>query len=192
MQCRNCGFVVPQNLKFAIMKNFCPQCGNKIFTEEEMNNISMLQSRISSQRFSSAMTEEIIYDVALYIYNEFTNGYGRVLIEKEIKKLSLSGIVASDETATTLKPAVVVGQPNEDLFEEDYSEDDYPDYNDGALSSLEEDEDFVKKSIREEEAARVLSTGATDVDLDEKVKRLKDLHKNTKLKVKNPMIRRIE
>ena len=55
MQCKSCGFLVPQNLKFAIMKNFCPKCGQKIFTEKEMNHISMIQSRIISQEFAAEL-----------------------------------------------------------------------------------------------------------------------------------------
>lgn len=169
MQCRNCGFLVPQNLKFAIMKNFCPQCGEKLFTDKEMNHISMIQNRVSNQDFSRDMDEQLLYDISLFLYNEFIGGYGRILIDEEIKKLNLVKNESSNEEEDT-----------SDSIEE---------------SSYQEELDKVKAQIREEEAARVaLDSREKDVDedVDDKVSRLKKIHKNNPLKSKNPVVRRLD
>jgi len=166
MQCKRCGYVVPQNLKFAIMKNFCPQCGEKLFTEKEMNHISMIQSRVVKQDFSRNMDDEIVYDVALFIYNEVTSGYGRVLLDEEIKRL-VSARKETDEEAS-VEPEVI---------------------------PVTKDIEKVKAQIREEEAARVAlksRMASADEDLDDKVERLKRLHKANPIKSKNPVVRRIE
>lgn len=166
MQCKRCGYVVPQNLKFAIMKNFCPQCGEKLFTEKEMNHISMIQSRVVKQDFSRNMDDEIVYDVALFIYNEVTSGYGRVLLDEEIKRL-VSARKETDEEAS-VEPEVI---------------------------PVTKDIEKVKAQIREEEAARVAlksRMASADEDVDDKVERLKRLHKANPIKSKNPVVRRIE
>jgi predicted nucleic acid-binding Zn-ribbon protein len=166
MQCKECGYVVPQNLKFAIMKNFCPQCGQKLFTEKEMNHISMIQSRVVKQDFSRDMDDEIVYDVALFIYNEVTSGYGRVLLDEEIKRL----LSAKKESDSDVEVDV------EDI-------------------PVAKDLEKVKAQIREEEAARVAlesRAASADEDVDDRVQRLKRLHKNNPIKSKNPVVRRIE
>ena len=87
MKCKSCGFLVPQNLKFAIMKNFCPQCGEKLFSDKEMNHLSMIQSRVMKQEFSSDFDEDMAFDVTLFVYNEITNGYGRVILDDEVQTI---------------------------------------------------------------------------------------------------------
>lgn len=166
MQCKECGFVVPQNLKFAIMKNFCPQCGQKLFTEKEMNHISMIQSRVVKQEFSNSLDEQVVYDIALFIYNEVTSGYGRVLLDEEIKRL----VSAKKEKG-------------EDI---DVEVEDTP---------IAKDIEKVKAQIREEEAARVAldrRAAADGEDVDDKVERLKRIHKSNPIKQKNPIVRRID
>jgi hypothetical protein len=88
MQCGKCSFIVPANMRFCLMKNMCPSCGSTLFTDEDMNHLSMLQNRISSQSFSRAMDKVQIYDLGLFIYNEFKSGYGRTIVDAEVKKFA--------------------------------------------------------------------------------------------------------
>lgn len=169
MQCKKCGFLVPQNLRFAIMKNFCPQCGEKLFTDREINHISLIQNRVLQQKFSSAMDEQTAYDVALFVYNEIIGGYGRIILDEEIK-----AILEKRKQAVN----------NESSTEEDVE-----------FEKIDEDLEKIKAQIREEEAARVaLESRASveDEDLEERVQRLKNLYKRNPIKNKPPVVRRID
>jgi predicted nucleic acid-binding Zn-ribbon protein len=172
MQCRNCGFLVPQNLRFAIMKNFCPQCGNKLFSDKEINHISMIQSRVLTQPFSHDLSEQTIYDISLFLYNEILNGYGRVILDEEIKNI----VSKTKESLKSGSGDTMVESIEEIEFEEDIEK--------------------VKEKIREEEAARVASDHvalrAADEDAEAKVNRLKQVHQSYSIKAKNPVVRRID
>lgn len=79
MQCKNCGFQVNELMKFSLMQNLCPSCGKGLFSDADSNIISTFQSRISSERFASRLTDELIYDLALFMFNEFKHGIGKTL-----------------------------------------------------------------------------------------------------------------
>jgi hypothetical protein len=88
MQCGKCNFIVPANMRFCLMKNMCPSCGSPLFTDSDMTHLSMLQNRISSQAFSKTMDKVQIYDLGLFIYNEIQSGYGRTIVDAEVKKFA--------------------------------------------------------------------------------------------------------
>lgn len=198
MQCKSCGFSVPQNLKFAIMKNFCPQCGNKLFSEREMNHLATIQNRVGAQEFSKKLTEQQIYDISLFLYNEISNGYGRVIIDEYLKELMKNKkLKATVETVGVGEP--LPDRPSDSADEESDNEE-YEEEDSEEDINLDEELDIVKTRIREEEAARVaLGHGADrglerglDEDQESKVNRLRELHKNSMLKPRNPVVRRIE
>jgi hypothetical protein len=150
------------------MKNFCPQCGEKLFTEKEMNHISMIQSRVIKQDFVSDLEEQEIYDLSLFVYNEIIGGYGRIIIDEELKKIINSARAKEEGLDTAIS---------------------------GAEESSEVDLKKLKAQIREEEAARVAlesrqQEGSEDVD--DRVTRLKKIHKSNPIKAKNPSVRRVE
>lgn len=161
MQCKSCGFLVPQNLKFAIMKNFCPQCGEKLFTNDEMNHISMIQSRVLNQGFSDELEEEVVYDVALFVYNEITNGYGRVLLDKQLEGM----VVKGDEDKPEEQKDVKVDE--EEILKQIRAEE----------AARVQSESIVARVAGEDE--------------DDKVKRLKELAKQHTSNKKGPSVRRI-
>lgn len=76
IQCKECGFSVNELMRFALMKNICPSCGAGLLSGEDSDAISVIQSRLLSQRFASSLTETIIYDLSLFIFNELKNGFG--------------------------------------------------------------------------------------------------------------------
>jgi len=217
MQCKNCGFSVPQNLKFAIMKNFCPQCGNKLFSEREMNHLATIQNRVSGQDFAKKFTEQQVHDISLFLYNEISSGYGRVIIDEYLKEILKNKKVAPKvETSPKIdsSESSLISE-NDSSFDEDgegeelnsdSTEDDDSVEEDDSLEDNDQDFDLdqelenVKSRIREEEAARVaLSHEAggrqerrQDEDQESKINRLKELHKNSMLKPRNPVVRRID
>lgn len=96
MQCGKCKFVVPTNMRFCLMKNMCPSCGSPLFSESDMNHLSMLQNRVRDKNFSKDMDQVQIYDLALFIFNEVKVGYGRTILDEEVKKLTRNSSPASE------------------------------------------------------------------------------------------------
>lgn len=90
IQCNVCGFSVNELMKFALMNNTCPSCGGALFSGKDNNIINMIQTKLSSERFASKLTEELIYDISLFIFNELKDGIGKSLrqelvIEEDIE-----------------------------------------------------------------------------------------------------------
>lgn len=79
IQCSACGFGVNELMKYALMNNVCPSCGGSLFSNRDNNIINMIQSKIAAERFSSKLTEELIYDISLFVFNELKHGIGRSL-----------------------------------------------------------------------------------------------------------------
>ncbi len=86
IQCKNCGFQVNELMKFALMQNICPSCGKSLFSNADSNLISTFQSKILSERFSSKLTEELVYDIAMFMFNEFKHGLGKFKFNSEEKE----------------------------------------------------------------------------------------------------------
>lgn len=80
INCNNCGFRVGNNMKFALMKNQCPSCGGRLFSEKESNSISQIQNLLHSQHFSSKLNEQLVYDLSLFFHNELHNGIGKKIL----------------------------------------------------------------------------------------------------------------
>lgn len=76
IQCKECGFSVNELMRFALMKNICPSCGAGLLSGEDSDAISVIQSKLLSQRFASSITETLAYDLSLFIFNELKNGFG--------------------------------------------------------------------------------------------------------------------
>lgn len=94
-------------MRFCLMKNMCPACGNPLFSNSDMNHLSMMQNRLVNHSFADKLSETQIFDLALFIYNEIISGYGRTILDDEIKKLKNSSSageaegVESNHEATT-------------------------------------------------------------------------------------------
>lgn len=82
INCNNCGFRVGNNMKFALMKNQCPSCGGKLFTDKETASISHIQNLLHNQHFGSKLTEQLIYDLALFFHNELYHGFGKKILSE--------------------------------------------------------------------------------------------------------------
>ncbi len=77
INCSVCGFMVNDLMKFALMQNSCPACGNSLFSDRDNYLIQTIQTKIENERFSSKLTKEIKYDLALFFFHELTNGLGK-------------------------------------------------------------------------------------------------------------------
>jgi hypothetical protein len=86
-------------MKFALMKNVCPACGAALFSQAEMNDISLLRNRVANQEFSDDFDEVQIYDVAFFMFNELKSGIGQVFIQREIERIGAGRIIEEGDEA---------------------------------------------------------------------------------------------
>lgn len=183
MQCKNCGYLVPHDMKFALMQNFCPKCGNKLFSNQEKNDISMICTRLSSRIFAKDMSEELIHDIGLFVYDEVKSGFGQVILDRKIQAVNAKKDPVHTVTEEVIEEPIIQKEP---VIETNTNSLDY------------------KRKIREEEMARVMYSHEEegseaeedeedfhfDEDPDDKVRRLQELAKKVNI-TKNKPIRRL-
>lgn len=184
MQCGKCKFGVNQEMKFALMKNICPRCGFKLFTDNEMNDISLLRNRISRQSFAAEFTEELAFDFSLFVLDEIKNGLGQKYFQEMI---SSAGITPSELVAGETKPighteyienteqdnsVFVPAQARPSKIKAVRPKTNETDFMRKAREEIEREfPDF--QSLPEDEEAN--SPYGNSEDLDEKAKRLRDI-----------------
>ena len=69
--CKKCNHHVDSSMKFCLMKNMCPSCGYPLFGDKEIQKIEHVKMKIKSTRFSQSMSDDVIFDISLFILNEF-------------------------------------------------------------------------------------------------------------------------
>lgn len=175
MQCGKCKFVVPTNMRFCLMKNMCPSCGSPLFSESDMNHLSMLQNRVRGGSFSRDMDQVQVYDLALFIYNEIKVGYGRTILDEEVKKITTNSSPASE--------AEVEYNQEEESTEEP--------------SNIDQIKLEIEEELREQIKANldldrgIEMGGIIDNDEDERVERLKAQAKKYSKGLTGPSVRRV-
>lgn len=110
IQCNGCGFGVSESMRFALMKNICPSCGAGLFSGKDSSIINMIQVRLKSERFSTGLTENQVYDISLFFFNEIKSGFVRqVFSEYNQRKATPSGdddIVTETEESDDIRKEV--------------------------------------------------------------------------------------
>ena len=81
IQCKSCGFSVNELMRFALQKNACPSCGAGLLSSRDADIISVIQGKLSSQRFSAGLTDTQKYDISLFLFNELKGSLGKIALE---------------------------------------------------------------------------------------------------------------
>ena len=71
INCRNCNFAVAQNMRHSLMKNCCPSCGSALLGDVHMSRLNIFRQKLSNQAFSSKLSGEDLFDIALFMLVEF-------------------------------------------------------------------------------------------------------------------------
>jgi len=125
-----------------------------------MNHLSMLQNRIMSQSFAESFEQTETFDLALFIYNEILSGYGRTVLDEELKKLSNSASPALGTDVLSIQdeePSDLADQVRREVAAE-YKEQ-LPD--DSVTYSEEEDDDEEDRVERLKAQAKRLNKRKT-------------------------------
>jgi len=88
-------------MKFALMKNVCPACGEGLFSNSEMKDIGMLKNRIIQQGFGKSYSEVQAFEVALYVMDEIKNGIGQKYFQGFLNKKN--GSVSEEESEESVQ-----------------------------------------------------------------------------------------
>lgn len=178
MQCGKCKFVVPANMRFCLMKNMCPSCGSPLFSDSDMNHLSMLQNRVNGKNFANDMDQVQIYDLALFIFNEIKSGYGRTILDAEVKKLTTNSSPASEADVQYKQ------------------EDEAPEVEPEESSDIDAIKLEVEAELREQIKANLeldsaVEMGSLHEDDDDKIERLKAQAKKHNKRITGPSVRRL-
>lgn len=69
--CKSCGFGVLDTMRYALKSNACPSCGKTLFGDKHVQEMSAISGRIRSQAFSQALSDDIVFDISLFILNNY-------------------------------------------------------------------------------------------------------------------------
>ena len=73
IDCRKCGFSIKASMRHALIENCCPACGSAIMGDTHTQRMRLMKQRLMSQEFSQALSDEIIFDISLFMLLEFTS-----------------------------------------------------------------------------------------------------------------------
>lgn len=69
--CKSCGFGVSETMRYALKSNACPSCGKTLFGDSHVQEMSAISRSIRSQSFSQSISDDIIFDISLFILNNY-------------------------------------------------------------------------------------------------------------------------
>lgn len=122
INCKKCEFEVSNNLKYAIMNNLCPACGNVLFGDSDIQRIGEVTRLLKKQEFSVTMDNILLNDISLFIFNNFLLENESVADKSPIDDASADVAIpdeASEEELireqVRMEAQSVVGDDDEDL-----------------------------------------------------------------------------
>ena len=71
--CKKCGFGVLETMRHALKSNACPSCGKILFGDRHVQEMSAISGRIRSQAFSQSLGDDIIFDISLFILDNYSD-----------------------------------------------------------------------------------------------------------------------
>lgn len=155
--CNNCGFSVTDQMKFAIKNNTCCACGFNLFSNKDLNLMVHIQSKISSERFASDFTADMLFDVSMFMFNEFKHGMGYTMLIDALaqhkKRLTNAEGADTEEISDEIRKEIEeefkeeLAQLTTTEFTEDRITDDDVDSYDNDID-INVSEDYIAKAAR--------------------------------------------
>lgn len=71
IDCKACGFVVNPAMRHSLVRNCCPSCGGALFGDMHKRRLDLFKQRLSGQEFAQALSDSLIFDIALFMLTEF-------------------------------------------------------------------------------------------------------------------------
>jgi len=127
--CKGCNHEVSSDMRYCLMRNVCPSCGDALFKDSEVQRISLIKSKILGQGFAQEFSEEDVFDISIFILSEFSH-------EDTVYKEEVGADNPNSDNASLedIRAEVVSELGSEALSELDNNDDD------DVLSELEDEE----------------------------------------------------
>jgi hypothetical protein len=71
IECKRCKFEVSNGMRYSLVNNCCPSCGQALLGEAYMQRLSFLSEKIRNQDFANGLPKDIIFDMSLFILSEY-------------------------------------------------------------------------------------------------------------------------
>lgn len=73
LNCRKCDFLIKSNMRHALINNCCPSCGSAILGDTYIQRMKLFKQRLLSQDFSQSLSEDLVFDITLFMLMEFSS-----------------------------------------------------------------------------------------------------------------------
>jgi hypothetical protein len=71
IECKRCKFEVSNGMRYSLVNNCCPSCGQALLGEAYMQRLSFLSEKIRNQDFANGLPKDVIFDMSLFILSEY-------------------------------------------------------------------------------------------------------------------------
>lgn len=72
INCRKCNFLIKSNMRHSLTKNCCPACGSAVLGDTQTRRMRLFKQRLMQQEFSANLSEDLIFDITLFMLLEFS------------------------------------------------------------------------------------------------------------------------
>ena len=187
VSCSKCGFDISQRMRFALVKNFCPSCGGNIISESDYSELSNISKKLRSQEFISELSQSIgpeklimfTYDLSVFIKFDLNKDIPSVQKESEVSEDSEVDFEKAPEVTRKIKPVIRPISRKLDAEDEDsgFSQKKENSFVRRSMDSSDEDSSDLDDASEYKQYFQESSDDSTD----ERVRKLKNLYKNSPL-----------
>ena len=93
LACSKCGYEITSKMRYCLIKNFCPSCGNSLLSEENSEKLKQTTSKLKSKEFinslysthDEAFMQLFLHDLSIFICFEMN---GEELVPAGVDKVS--------------------------------------------------------------------------------------------------------
>lgn len=162
IKCEKCEFEIQPKMRFALVKNFCPSCGSTLLSDETSNQITSISRRLQTQEFIISLLDKLgkdglqslVYDISLWVKFELDS-------EQKITQNTSEEIPAQQKPQSKPRVFKPISRAS-----------------DSVQKKNEEDEEISSDENEDMDYDGDDDMPLVDDDVNEKVKRLKNLYKN--------------
>ena len=182
LNCQKCNFKILPKMRFALVKNFCPSCGGTLLSDLDSHEIGVINKKLQAQEFMISLSDQLNKDLVQNLIYDLS-----IFIKFDLKKemaLSVIDEKSSDEDRTEEESEDESPDPEEDRPK-------IPSKRIARLSAISDRQptQHQMRSLRrmsssdnepeDEYSYDEDGSDDSDEDVDDRVKRLKQLYKTS-------------
>ncbi len=170
ISCQKCDFKVPPKMRFALVKNFCPSCGNSLLSDADAKEIAGISNMLHGQEFvinlseqlSKELIKNLVYDMSIFIKFDLKASS----VEQSISEEAINDESQSDKPKRIATPISRAGGNKKESQLEAFRR---------SIASVGDADDSSSDGEADDDGES--SPEIEDDDVNDKVRRLKEVYK---------------